>query len=183
MKQSIKDRLIQGGYTFKPKPEKKPMADNQQGITLTQEQFQSLIEAIGSPKMNPLEQKKYDEEAKKEKRRAMLAIELGKTEAESRYRKQMGCSHSRDSRTGNAVPRGTGEWTTGGQLHSNDTASLSCLRCGTSWIFPTTAQEREYINNAGMLGMSPPPVDRCINKEDFMPPAAPTAEKMESLSA
>lgn len=182
MKQSIKDRLIQGGYTFKPKPEKKPMPENQ-GITLTQDQFQQLLDAIGSPKMNPLEQKKYDEEAKKDKRRAMLAVELGKAEAESRYRKQVGCSHSRDPRTGNAVARGMGEWTTGGQCHGDDTITLSCLRCGTQWTWKGSPQEREYANNAGLLGFAPPPIDRCINKADFMPPEAPSQEKIESLSA
>lgn len=153
------------------------------GVTLTQEQFAQLLEAIGSPKMNPLEQKKYDEEAKKEKRRTMLSVELGKVEAEARYRRQAGCSHSRDPRTGAPVVRGSGEWTTGGQCHGDDTITLSCLRCGTQWTWKGSPQEREYANQAGLLGFAPPPVERCINKADFAPPPAPTQEKLDSISA
>ena len=178
MKQSVRNRLLEGGYTFTDK--KETMADN---ITLTKDQFQQLVDAIGHPKMNPLEQKKFDEEEKREKRRALLSVELGKAEAESRYRKQTGCSHSRDPRTGNAVPRGMGEWTTGGQPHGDDTITLSCLRCGTQWTWKASPQEREYANNAGLLGFAPPPIDRCLNKADFMPPVAPSQEKIDSLSA
>ena len=154
-----------------------------EGITLSKEQFQDLLAAISNPKMNPLEQKKFEEEEKKEKRRALLAVELGTAEAQSRYRKAMGCSHSRDGRTGNAVPRGTGEWTTGGQVHGNDTITLSCLRCGTRWTWAATPQEREYANNAGLLGFTPPPIERCINKDDFNPPQVVNQKKIEEAVA
>lgn len=182
MKAFVRDRFLQAGYPVKPKPEKKPMSENQGGITLSKEQFQQMLEAIAHPRMNPLEEKKFAEEALKEKRRALLSVELGKAEAEKRYRQQVGCSHSRDPRSGNGVARGSGEWTTGGQRHGDDTITLACLRCGTQWTWKATPQEREYCDNAGLLGFPPPPVERCTNKADFLPPAAPSQEKLESLS-
>lgn len=157
--------------------------EEQKGINLSEEQFRQLLDAFGQPRMNPLEQKRFDEEMKRDKRRALLAAEIGGIEAMSRYNRQRNCSHCRDPRTGNPCARGQGEWRTGGQIHGDDTATMMCLYCGTTWRWATTAQEREYINNAGMLGMAPPPIERCINKEHFMPPQVITAEKKEELSA
>lgn len=140
-----------------------------------------LTEALANPRINPMEQKKYEEELKKEKRRALLAVELGRAEAQARWNKQNGCSHCRypagsGKLAGHACPRGQGEWCTGGQVHGDDTASLICTRCGTLWRFQASPQEREYIRETGGTGMVPPPIDRCLNREDF---AAPP----ESISA
>jgi hypothetical protein len=170
MRKEIRERLENNGM-------------EQNNITMSKEQFQELLTALANPRMNPLEQKKYDEEAKRDKRRAALAIELGRSEAENRWRRQNSCSHSRDSRTGQAVTRGSGEWTTGGQVHGDDTISLGCLRCGTVWHWKGSPQERDYALNAGLLGFAPPPVERCLNKEDFAPPVAPSQETMDKLSA
>lgn len=129
--------------------------------------LEAAIRAAKAP--NPLEQKAIDEAIEKDKRRTLLSIELGKAEEESRWRKQNSCSHSRDEKTGLGVARGKGQWTTGGQLHSsNRTASLHCLRCGTAWIWPVTFQEWEHYEQQGMLGMAPPPIEKCLNKDDFV---------------
>lgn len=132
-------------------------------LELTPEMTDLITKVIAATqKLNPLDERKYNEEINREKRRAMFAVELAKAEEQTRLNRINGCSHSRDSRLGNAVAKGTGEWTTGGQMHGNDTATLTCLRCGFGWHFSTTPQEREYFREQGMLGMAPPPMDRLV---------------------
>ena len=109
-------------------------------------------------KMTPMEERKYNEEVQREKRRDRMAIELAKAEEQIQRNKRLGCSHKCDPRTGLAVGRDRqdGDWTTGGQLHGNDMATLVCIRCAWTWRWITSPAERDYINNAGMLHMSPP---------------------------
>jgi len=60
-------------------------------------------------------------------------------------------------------------------MHGNDSATLICQRCAQVWRFMPTREEREFIlNGPGLLGYVPPPIERCINKDDFMmrPPAS-----------
>ncbi len=149
---------------------------------------EAMAAAVNLPRaMNPMEKKQYEEEIKREKRRAILSVELGKAEAEKRYRQQTGCTHSRLStaagaRAGQPAPRGQGEWTTGGQVHGYDTIGLVCLRCSTSWQFKATPQEIEFANQVGLLGFAPPPIERCINKADFEKPVAPDPAKLEKVA-
>lgn len=157
-------------------------------INLTHEQLQKLLaEAMGAAvtaarKMNPLEQKAYDEELRKDRRRALLSVELGKIESEKRWRQQASCTHSRDKSTGDAVAKGTGQWTTGGQRHGHDRLSVICLRCGTAWIFKASPNELEYAEQHGLLGYAPPPVERCLNKEDFQKPVFPDESKLQRVA-
>ena len=137
---------------------------------LSYEQMQELllkvVEAANKP--NWLEQRKIDEETSRIRRRELLAVELGRAEEESRWRRQNSCTHSRHAQTGEGVPRGTGVWTTSGQVNSDDSISLICMRCATHWLFQASHQEREYAHNAGLLGFPPPPIARCLNKADFV---------------
>jgi hypothetical protein len=146
-------------------------------LSLTASQLKDIIEtavrAASAP--NALEQKRLDEELDREKRRSILSVQLGKIEEEARWRKQNSCSHSCNDKTGESVPRGTGRWTTGGQIHGNGVATLICQRCATTWQFTPSHQEAEYINNGpGLLGYAPPPLERCLNRDDFAtrPPAS-----------
>jgi len=128
--------------------------------------------------MNPLEEKAMKAELEKDRRRGVLAIELGYAEELRRWNQQHSCTHYRDSKTGDAQhpSKGGGAYTTQGQMHGNDTATLLCLRCCTEWKFIPTPAEREYIlNGPGMMGFAPPPVERCINKDQFVtaPPVKP----------
>ena len=139
-------------------------------ISLTPSQLKDIIEtavkAASAP--NALEQKHLDEEMERERRKSSLAVMLAKVEEEARWRKQNSCSHSCNDKTGESVPRGTGRWTTGGQIHGDDVATLICQRCATTWRFKPTLAEREYIlNGPGLLGYAPPPLDRCLNRDDF----------------
>jgi len=149
-------------------------------LSLTASQLQSIIEtavkAASAP--NALEKKRLDEELDREKRRAILAVQLGNIEEEARWRKQNSCSHSCNDKTGESVPRGTGRWVTGGQLHGNGEATLICQRCATTWRFKPTHEESEWIlNGPGLLGYAPPPLERCLNRDDFMTrPPVPRVE-------
>jgi hypothetical protein len=139
-------------------------------ISLTPSQLKDIIEtavkAASAP--NALEQKRLDEEIEKDKRRSRLSVELAKVEEESRWRRQHSCTHSANEKTGESVAKGTGKWTTGGQIHGDDAATLICQRCAMTWRFKPTPQEREYIlNGPGLLGFAPPPFERCLNRDDF----------------
>ena len=136
------------------------------GTTFTYEQVQELLK-IAANKMNPLEQRKLDEELARDRRRRIMETVYAQAEEQARWNKQQGCTHYRDDK-GNAAPRGTGTPTTGGQLHSNETATLLCTRCGTEWHWKTTPQERDYFNSVGMMSLQPPPVERCLNKDSFV---------------
>jgi hypothetical protein len=156
------------------------MAENkpQTTVSLSYEQLQELLQSViaSASKLNPLEQKKMDEELERDRRRAVLAVELGRAEEEARWRRQNSCSHSRHASTGAGVTRGTGIWTTCGQTHGDDSISLICMRCATLWHFKATPEEREYANNAGLLGFEPPAIERCLNKNDFASRPRPRTE-------
>jgi hypothetical protein len=137
-------------------------------ISFTKAELQSLLEAAvrAANAPNALEQKAIAEDLQREHRRALFAVELGKVEEGRMLAKKNGCTHSRLSMAagkngGNTAPRGEGEWTTGGQLSGNaEEAMLICTRCSYMWKWKVTNQEREFINNTGLLGMAPPPHER-----------------------
>jgi hypothetical protein len=136
--------------------------------TFTQTQVQELLaqqmkmmeSVIGKlTALNPIEQKKLDEDLKKENRRNLLAIELGKAEEARIKRLRDGCSHMRDPRTGDGVARGSmyGEWCTSGQVYQNGLAMLLCQRCAWSWIFKPAPEAYSVMLQNGLLKMPPPP--------------------------
>jgi hypothetical protein len=136
-----------------------------QTIELTPEKLQEILLAVvrQTQKLNPIEQKKLDEELRKEHRRDLLAVELGKAEDERLNRLRNGCSHMRDPRTGDGVPRGSsyGEWTTSGQAYQNGLAMCICQRCATAWIFKPSPENYNAILQNGMLKQPPPPEELC----------------------
>lgn len=136
---------------------------DKESITLTKEQFQDLLTTLQSKPMNPLEQKKFEEEMEREKRRNLMQTESARIEMEKQRSRKFGCTHSRD-KDGNAAPRGQGTWTTQGQVHGDDTITLICLRCAFEWHFKGTSYERDAAVNAahGLLGMAPPEDSRLI---------------------
>lgn len=123
--------------------------------------MRSMITELKKP--NPLEERKLKEELEKEQRRKLAMVELGKAEEFARTNRQKNCSHSRDDK-GNYVTRGTGTWTTGGQVNSSGVGSLVCLRCSKSWRWRASAAEREYSDSVGMLGFVPPPEEICLTQ-------------------
>lgn len=152
-------------------PEAQPTKPVQQtSLNITHEQLQVLLrEAVaGASRLNPLEQKKLNEEIEREKRRNLSGALIGYEDEKNRWNKQHSCTHSRHEQTGNAVPKGTGQYTTGGQAVGRDKAILVCLRCSAEWIWMPTPNERDYIEQHGLLGFAPPPVERCLNKDQFM---------------
>jgi hypothetical protein len=138
------------------------------GVYMSAEELQKLMASAMAAavsearKMTPMEERKYKQELERERRRDRMAIELAKTEEQRERNRRLGCSHRCDPKTGLGVgrDRADGIWTTGGQLHGNDLATLVCLRCAWTWRWKTNSQERDYINNAGMLYMAPPDKDR-----------------------
>lgn len=159
------------------------------GFFMTADDLQKLLSSAMAAavsearKMTPLESRKYNEEVEKERRRDRMGIELSKAEEINQRNKMYGCSHRCDPKTGLAVggDRQDALWTTGGQLHGNDLATLSCMRCGWRWTWKTNAQEREYINNAGMLRMAPPPkaqVDLYLKEVERMDRASMMKEEL-----
>lgn len=151
-----------------------------ENVSFTKEQFQEFLHAISQNKLNPLEQKKLEEELRKDRRKLRRSIEEGYSAELKRWAQQNGCTHSRwpagHRNAGESAPRGQGEWTTGGQVSGN-VISLLCLRCQTTWKFEGTQQEVEYANNSasGLMCFPPPPVERCLNKDQFISvrPVAP----------
>jgi hypothetical protein len=152
---------------MKQKVKENTMPENN-GIYFSPEQLQdfmakAMAAAVAEArKMTPMEERKYNEEVQREKRRLLMSVELAKAEEQIQRNKRLGCSHKCDPRTGLAVGRDRqdGEWTTGGQLHGNDLATLVCIRCAWTWRWVTNPNERDYINNVGMLHMSPPDQER-----------------------
>lgn len=129
-------------------------------VTLSPEQLQEILRAVveQATKLNPLEQRKLDEELAKERKKAMMMVTLGRIEEEAAQRKQNGCSHMRDAKTGDGVPRGwpTGEWVTSGQAYQNGTAVIICQRCSRTWLFkPDPSYYNDIIQN-GLLKAMPP---------------------------
>lgn len=131
-------------------------------VVMSKDQFQQILDALGN-RMNPLEQKKYEEELARDKRRTAMQIESARIEIEKRERQKNSCTHTRD-KEGNMAPRGQGMWTTGGQVHGDDTISLLCMRCGFVWKFKGTPSERDLAVNGphGLLGLAPPDDSRLI---------------------
>lgn len=137
-------------------------------VNLTKEDLKELLMAVANAgkAMNPLEQKKYEEEVKKEKHHAAMVLEMGRAEEESIRAKRNSCTHRTDKTSGDSVSLSdaNGWWCTQGQVHSNDVISLICLRCSTVWYWKGTPQEREYAVNAehGLLHYPPPPKERLL---------------------
>lgn len=137
----------------------------QNAITMTPEQLQELLKtAIGeavaqATRLNPIEERKLAEELAKERRRNMMMIQLGKIEEEAARNRRDGCSHMRDAKTGDSVPRSwpTGEWTTSGQAYQNGTAVIICQRCSSTWLFKPDPNYYSAIIQNGLLKAQPPP--------------------------
>ena len=163
------------------------MAEN---VTLTKEQFQDLLNRVGSNQspeqmqkivaaavmaartLNPLEQKALDERLEQEKRRSLMQVEFARIEEDSAWRRKHGCSHFRypsgHKLAGNPAPQNTpgGEWTVGGQLGGpyGEIATMVCLRCSWVWQWKPSVEERAFIEQNGMLGMTPPAEDRLLSE-------------------
>lgn len=137
-------------------------------MNISKEDLKELLMAVmqASKSMNPLEEKKYNEELEKERRKALLVKQLGEDEERQIKQKRDGCSHCVDKETGQPVSRGSGMWCTQGQVHANDIISLICMRCSTTWHWKGTPAERAYAIDAehGLLHI-PPPSDVRLLKE------------------
>jgi hypothetical protein len=146
--------------------------ENQPGtpVTLTFEQLKELL-AAAQAKPNVLEQKAIDAELEKERKRDLARVQLAKIEAEAMQRKKDGCSHLRLPMSagklgGHAAQKGTpgAEWTTGGQAHSTELATLICTRCSATWQFKPTSAEYQAIEQSGMMGWRPPDESRIVRE-------------------
>ena len=142
-------------------------------VNMTPEQLQKILEAVlaKATQMNPLEQKKWDEDLAKQRRKDLLAVEVGKAEQEAQDRRRNSCSHMRFNASagklsGQSAPRGTpgAEWCTGGQAYQNGLVMVFCSRCHTSWWFQPTQEFYTMIIQNGIDGMQPPDmsVEVCI---------------------
>jgi hypothetical protein len=147
---------------------KEQMPNN--SISMSPEDLQMLLktaisEAVAqATKLNPLEQRKYDEEVAKDKRRNEMMRQLGKIEEESARQKRDACSHLRypagsGKLAGHGAPKGAlgAEWCTGGQAYQDGTAMVICLRCSSTWLFKPDPGYYNAIVQNGMLGEAPPP--------------------------
>lgn len=116
----------------------------------------AIAEAV---KLNPIEQRKLDEELAREKRKSMMMVQLGKIEEEAARAKRENCSHMRDAKTGDSVARNApnGEWTTGGQAYQDGTAMVICVRCSSTWLFRPSPEYYNVILQNGLRGAPPPP--------------------------
>lgn len=146
---------------------------DKESITLTKDQFADLMDrvaALANPRMNPLEQRKLNEEIEREKRRDQVQIESAKTETLKAKARKDGCSHCRwpassGKKAGHAAPRGTGEWVTQAQFHEqNGTIDLMCQRCQWIWRWKATPEEVSFLkdNDGGMAGFPPPAEEKLI---------------------
>ena len=117
-------------------------------ISLTPEALQELLktaiaEAVAqATKLNPIEQKKLDEELEKDRRKNAMMRQLGAIEEESMRRKRNACSHKRfPANAGRLAGHGAppdalgAEWCTGGQAYQDGTAMIICMRCSSTWLF------------------------------------------------
>lgn len=135
------------------------VAENQ--VSMSHEQLQKILETI--TKLNPLEQRKYDEMIDKEHRRDMLAVRLSEAEEASQKAKRDNCSHMRyppsaGKNSGQMAPKGTSgaEWCTGGQAYQNGLAMIFCSRCHSDWWFKPTQDFYILIQQNGIDGIAPP---------------------------
>lgn len=139
-------------------------------VYMTPAQIQELLRSVlaESHRMNPIEQKKFDEEMQKESRRAKLMVSLGKAEEESQRRKRDNCSHKRwpmtaGRRAGEMCPKSEpGEWTTGGQAYQDGTAAIICTRCSTVKRFRPGPEYYNAIIQNGLLNEPFPPEEICL---------------------
>jgi hypothetical protein len=137
---------------------------------------QDLIEIVSAAvaaahQLNPIEQRKYEQELQAQKRKDLAAVQLAKIEEENLRNRKNSCSHSRYPMAmgklgGHNCPKGQGEWTTGGQMHDDDTATMICQRCSWTWHWKPALQERQYIEQNGMMSMAPPDESRLIKQDE-----------------
>jgi hypothetical protein len=134
-------------------------------ISISPEQLQELLKtAIAeATKLNPIEQRKLDEELQKDRRRNQMMIQLGKIEEEAARRKRDGCSHMRHPAgsgklAGQSAAKGSlgAEWCTGGQAYQDGLAMVICLRCSSTWLFRPDSNYYNAILQNGLLGEAPP---------------------------
>src|SRR5215472_9666368 len=117
-------------------------------IELTPQALQDLLrtaiaEAVSqATKLNPIEQRKLDEEMERERRKNAMMLQLGRIEEEAERRRKAGCTHKRfpasaGKLAGQSAPRDAvgAEWATGGQAYQDGTAMVICLRCSSTWLF------------------------------------------------
>jgi hypothetical protein len=140
-------------------------------IEMSKKDFKELMEGIIDKlnKLNPLEQRQYDEELAKERRRDLLAVQLSKAEAEAQQARRSNCSHQRypasaGRRAGELAPRGTpgAEWCTRGQAYQNSLVMIFCTRCHSDWWFQPTQEYYQVIVQEGIYGIAPPDDDHTI---------------------
>jgi hypothetical protein len=140
-------------------------------VEMSPEQLQKILEAVVSKvqALNPLDQRKYDEILRKERRRDDFALTLGAIEKEKNDNIRRSCSHLRYPATagklsGHVAPVGYpgAEWRTGGQAYQNGLAMMLCLRCGTQWWFRPTPEYYTVLLQNGLDNTAPPPDDHCI---------------------
>jgi hypothetical protein len=140
-------------------------------VEMSPEQLQKILEAVVAKvtRMNPLEQKRYDEELAKERRRDELAVTLGRAEMEGQRAKRDNCSHKRypagsGAKSGETAPKGetNSEWCTFGQAYQNGLAMMHCSRCHSEWWFQPTQEYYGWILQNGLRQQAPPPEKDCI---------------------
>lgn len=131
---------------------------------LSAEELQQILTAVlkEARSLNPLEQKKYDEELAREKRKNAMMLQLGKIEEESMRNKKNACSHMRyaaGKNAGMSARKGDmgAEWCTGGQALQDGSAMVICLRCSSTWRWRPHPEEYSMILQNGLLGVAPPP--------------------------
>jgi hypothetical protein len=144
---------------------------NEELMGLTKADLVDIVAAAvkAANQLNPIEQRKYEQELAAQKRRDLAVVELGKIEEENAQRKKAQCTHSRYSMShgklgGHACAKGQGEWCTSGQIHNRNLATLICTRCSYTWQFCPTEAEYNFIMDNGMLGMAPPDASRIIKE-------------------
>jgi len=160
-----------------------------QVMSITPEQLQEILRTVvaESKRLNPIEQKEFDEKMKAEKRRLEMVKTMGQIEEQAQRNKRNGCSHMRYPATagklsGMSAPRGGlgAEWTTGGQAYQDGTAVIICTRCSTTWRFRPSADYYAVILQNGLGGSPPPPQEETICEGCFMLRAhCDCAEKVE----
>lgn len=144
-------------------------------IELTPQALQELLrtaisEAVSqATKLNPIEQRKLDEEMEKDRRKNAMMRQLGQIEEESMRRKRDGCTHKRYPATmgklsGHSAPANAlgAEWCTSGQAYQDGTAMIICMRCSSTWLFRPDASYYSAILQNGLLGEAPPPNELTI---------------------
>lgn len=144
-------------------------------IELTPQALQELLktaiaEAVSqATKLNPLEQKKFDEAMDLERRKSAMMRTLGAIEDETQRRKRDSCTHKRfpansGKLSGHSAPREAlgAEWCTGGQAYQDGTAMIICQRCSSTWLFRPDHNYYSAILQNGLLGEAPPPEDLTI---------------------